>query len=95
MEVVQKDNPGVNGWFRVVENADIIGTVTYKWLDDNVIEIDHTEVDANREGEGIGSKLIDVVVNFAKEKQAKIKPVCKFAKAILKKKEGLEDMIVQ
>ena len=95
MKIIQKDNPGINGWFRAVESGNIIGMVTYKWIDDKLLEIDHTEVDKHREGEGIGSKLIEAVVNFAKEKQVKIKPICKFAKAILESKEGMEDIIVQ
>ena len=95
MEIIQKDNPGINGWFRAVESGDIIGTVTYQWTNDKLLEIDHTEVDQDREGEGIGSKLIEAVVNFAREKDVKIKPVCKFAKAILEGKEGMEDVIAQ
>ncbi len=95
MEIIQKDNPGINGWFRAVEAGDIAGMVTYKWLDEKIIEIDHTEVDEDREGEGIGTQLIDAVVAFAKEKNAKIKPVCKFAKAVLSKKEGMENMLAE
>lgn len=95
MEIIQKDNPGINGWFRAVEDGDIAGTITYKWLADNTIEIDHTEVDIDREGEGIGGKLVNAVVEFAKEKNAKINAVCKFAKAILSKMDNVEDLLIE
>lgn len=94
MEIIQKDNPTVNGYFRAIENGDILGTITYNWLKDNTLAIDHTEVDPDREDEGIGKKLVESVFNFAKQKNVKIKPVCKFAKSVLENMDEAKEMIV-
>lgn len=68
MEFIQKDNPGINGYFRAVEDKKIAGAITYKWHGNDLLEIDHTEVNENREGEGIGQKLVEAVVHFVREK---------------------------
>lgn len=94
MKIIHKDNKDINGYFRAVADKEILGTVTYKWIEDGVLEIDHAEVKAENEGEGIGQQLVKSVIDFAKKENIKIKPECPFAKAVIDKMQDIDDVIV-
>ncbi|MBR9859878.1 N-acetyltransferase [bacterium] len=49
------------------------------------IYLTHTEVPFEFEGRGIGSKLIKAALDFVKEHQLKIIPLCPFVAAYIKK----------
>lgn len=46
--------------------------ITFKKLNDNQIDIDHTGVPDEMGGEGIGSQLVQSVVEYARENNLKI-----------------------
>lgn len=58
--------------------------ITWQELGNNVIEIDHTIVDKEYGGQGIASKLVDEVVNYARENNLKISSTCWYASKRLK-----------
>lgn len=58
--------------------------ITWQELGNNVIEIDHTIVDKEYGGQGIAGKLVDEVVNYAKENNLKISSTCWYASKRLK-----------
>lgn len=45
--------------------------------------IKHTEVHRDLEGQGVGRALLDATVNYAREKNFKILPICPYAKAVM------------
>ena len=55
------------GFFQALENEKIAGKVEYTWAGRSKFIIDHTEVDPDFKGQGIGKKLIKATVDFAKE----------------------------
>jgi predicted GNAT family acetyltransferase len=59
------------------ESSEIAGVVTYQ-LSDNIIVYTHTEVDAQFEGEGVGSALARAVMEDAKAHGRTVVPMCPF-----------------
>lgn len=57
------------------------------------IIIDHTLVDEKLRGQGAARKLLDAVVNYARERNLKIIPVCSYAKSIFEKDESIRDVL--
>ncbi len=55
-----------------------IGYCQYEVNDDS-LSITHTVVDKEYGGQGIAQKLLDEVVAYARDKSAKIMPVCSYA----------------
>ena len=49
------------------------------------VDILHTEVDPVLRGEGIGAKLVGAAVDWARQEQLHILPLCPFAKAVFGK----------
>lgn len=87
MAAIQHKENDSRGTFYSKENNKIIAELTYS-LKDNVMTIDHTEVDPKHEGRGLGTQLITESYHFAKEKGRKINPLCPFAEVLFDKNDS-------
>ncbi len=67
--------------------------ITFVNVDENKIRIDHTNVSEKLKGQGVGNKLVKRVVDFAREENKKIIPLCPFAKAEFEKNKEYEDVL--
>jgi uncharacterized protein len=92
MEILQK-NDDEKGMFYVVDNQQIVAEMNYVWDGDTKIIIEHTEVDDNFNGKGIGKQMVEKAVNFAREKSIKIIPLCPFVKSVFDKVVGFRDVL--
>lgn len=61
------------------ENSRMIAVVTFPKVKDNVVNIDHTFVDASLRGQGIAGKLMEETVAHLRQHQLKAKPTCSYA----------------
>lgn len=61
------------------KNGKEAGEVTFQNAGDTMIIIDHTFVDDDYRGQGIGAELVRYVVDKAKNTDKKIVPLCPFA----------------
>lgn len=84
MEIEREDN-GKKGKFFIILNGKQEAEMTYVYAGTNII-IDHTDVGEVFKGQGVGYKLVEAAVIFARESSMKIKPLCPFANAVFKKK---------
>ena len=80
MEISIKED-GMQGVFLIKDNGKQIGLMNYT-LSSGTMTIDHTEVDEDHEGEGLGTQLVKAGVTYARENHLKINPVCAFAKKV-------------
>lgn len=84
MEIEKKEN-GRTGKLIMKDDSAEIGEVAFLINDDENYVIDHTSVDESMTGKGIGKKLIDAIVNLARENNKKIIPVCEYAKKVFER----------
>lgn len=92
MDILQKDD-GKNGVFYIQEGDIILAEMTYVWAGTTKFIIDHTDVSETLGGKGIGKQLLHRAIEFAREKQVKIMPLCPFAKAVFDKIEAYNDVL--
>ena len=90
---IQREETNSAGKFFIEENEQQIALMTYKKSNDGVITIDHTEVDSNRRGEGLGEDLVEAGVKFARENNLKIVPLCPFAEKVINEKSEFQDVL--
>ncbi|MES2515672.1 MAG: GNAT family N-acetyltransferase [Bacteroidota bacterium] len=69
------------------------GEMTYSWAGADKIIIDHTEVNPDFSGKGVGKLLLMELVKFARKKQLKVIPLCPFAKSVFDKTEDIRDVL--
>lgn len=89
--IEQKDN-GKKGRFVIYEDELPAGEMTYVWIDDSKIIIDHTEVEEVHGGKGYGKQLVMAGVEFARKQELKIIPLCPFAKKVFDSDDRLQDV---
>ncbi|MCO6149606.1 GNAT family N-acetyltransferase [Flavobacterium sp. NRK1] len=90
MEIKHSDD-GDKGYFSAKEGEVKAGLMTYVWAGNDKFIIDHTE--GNPDFKGIGKKLLDAAVNYARENNKKIIPLCPFAKKMFDRYEELHDVL--
>lgn len=81
------------GSAKATENEKTAGLMTYSIPDSDFIIIDHTEVESEFRGKGVGKQMLNAIVEMAREKQLKILPLCPFAKAMFEKDNDLKDVL--
>jgi len=92
MEVLQEDN-GKKGKFYIPENGIQAAEMTYTWAGTSRFIIDHTEVNEVLRGKNAGKQMVMKAVEFAREKQVKIIPLCPFANSIFQKISEIRDVL--
>ncbi|HLT65455.1 MAG TPA: GNAT family N-acetyltransferase [Flavobacterium sp.] len=69
------------------------GEMTYSQAGNDKIIIDHTDVNPEFKGQGVGKLMVMTAVEFARENSIKILPLCPFAKAVFDKNEDIQDVL--
>ncbi|RXM42536.1 GNAT family N-acetyltransferase [Flavobacterium sp. YO64] len=90
---IQQTNDTRRGYFEAVEDGKEAGKMTYTWAGDTKFIIDHTEVNPDFNGKGVGKKLVMAAVEYARTNNLKIIPLCPFAKSVFDKVEEIRDVL--
>ncbi len=67
--------------------------MTFVFAGPDKLIIDHTEVNEGNNGKGYGKKMVAKAVEFAREKNIKIIPLCPFAKKVFDKTPEFKDVL--
>jgi predicted GNAT family acetyltransferase len=92
MNIKQNDN-GKKGSFFIEMDDKTVAEMTYVWVGKERVIIDHTDVDPILKGKGVGKLLVSKAVEFAREKNIKIYPLCPFAKSVFDKTPEFSDVL--
>ncbi|MEO6050598.1 MAG: GNAT family N-acetyltransferase [Pyrinomonadaceae bacterium] len=92
MEIGHKEQKK-KGTFFVEENGETLAKLEYFHSAPDEITIYHTEVNAKLHGKHIGDKLVEAVVNFARENGVKVVPTCSFANKVIDRTPEYQDVL--
>jgi predicted GNAT family acetyltransferase len=81
------------GAFFIAKQGIRLAQMTYSRTSDNLVIIDHTEVDDQLRGLGVGRKLLDAVVAWARETHTKVIATCPYAKAQFERDPSIRDVL--
>jgi uncharacterized protein len=82
-----------NGAFYIEVNGKQEALMTFVFAGDDKIIIDHTQVNPGNEGKGLGKKMVVKAIEYAREKNIKIIPLCPFAKSVFDKNPQFKDVL--
>lgn len=91
MEIKHKESNS-RGMFYIESEKGLIAELTYNKSENNILTIDHTEVKREMENQGIASRLVERSVEYARENQLKIDPLCPFAEVQFDRNESYSDV---
>jgi predicted GNAT family acetyltransferase len=89
---IQKEE---NRFFVNDEEGNMAAEITFVPSGESQVTIDHTYVSDSLRGQGIAGKLVESVVQEAREKGYKIFPVCSYAKAVFDRKSEYQDVLAK
>ena len=91
METIKKEN----NQFYLGEDAEhALAEITFVPTGADKIIIDHTYVSEVLKGQGVGKQLVQKVVEYARQENKKIIPLCPFAKGIMTKSNEYSDVLL-
>lgn len=91
VELEVADNPDEQRYEARV-GAEVIGFVVYRESPGRLTLV-HTEVDAEFEGEGIGSRLVSGALDDIRGRGLEIVPLCPFVRAYLQRHPEYADLV--
>ncbi len=91
---IQQKESEDKGMFYIEQDGDIIAELTYTLNDNNIMTLDHTETDPDQTGQGLASSLVEHSVNYARENNLKIDPLCEYAAKQFERHEEYQEVQV-
>lgn len=92
--LIQHKQDGHKGIYYIEEDGNVLAEIIYSSADnDQLMIIEHTEVNEELRGTNVGYELVHKLVDQARMHGQKIAPVCPFAKAIIDKKPDFQDIL--
>ena len=90
---IQHEDDQRHSQFYIEEDRTKLAEIVYTKKEENIIVIEHTEVDERLRGQNVGYQLVEKVVEYARANELKILPVCSFAKKVLQEKSEFNDVL--
>ncbi len=91
---IKHQEADAKGAFYIEQDGRRLAEMTYSRTNASMIIIDHTDVDPSLGGQGVGRKLLDALVQWARATATKVVPLCPFAKAQFSKDPAIRDVLV-
>lgn len=91
---VRKEITESKGRFIAVDGNNEAGEMTFSLANDGrLLIIDHTGVEDEYKGMGVGKLLFDEMVKDARSKGNQVMPLCPFARAMFEKNKDMWDVL--
>ena len=94
MNEIQHEHSGHRGAFFLERDGERLAQMTYTVAGSRVI-IDHTDVDDRLRGTGTGRKLVEAAVEWARKENARLMPLCPYAKSVFDKTPEYADVLAK
>jgi uncharacterized protein len=94
MEIEHK-KVGTKGLFYVAGTKEPLAEMIYTMPSPEKMIIEHTEVSEELRGQNMGYQLVKTAVEFARERNIKIIPLCPFANSVFKRKREFADVLAK
>ncbi len=89
---IQHEQTDTKGSFYFADGEVRAAEMTYSKAGNERFIIDHTEVSDDYRGQGLGKKLVYAAVEYARENNLKILPLCPFARSVFSKNKDIRDV---
>jgi len=92
--MIQHEHSGHRGAFFLERDGKRLAELTYTVAGTRVI-IDHTDVEDSLRGTGTGAKLVQAAVEWARKENARLMPLCPYAKSVFDKTPEYSDVLAK
>ena len=92
LKIEHEEDDGRGAFFFATQGVRL-AEMTYSRAAEKLVIIDHTEVSDQLQGHGVGRKLLDAAVAWARETGTKIIATCPYAKAQFERDASIRDVL--
>ena len=90
IQLTQNDK---SGEFTLYVNGEQSGEMTFVYKEKDVISVNHTGVNSELKGQGLGKHLMEEMVKFARENGLKVIPTCPYVKTMIDRTPEYQDVL--
>lgn len=87
------EDDGKNGRISMELDGVDAGHLTFVWVADDRFVVDEVYTDEKLRGRGLAKKLVEQIAEYARERGAKIIPVCPYAKYVMERNRSFKDVL--
>ncbi len=91
--IIKHEIMETKGAFIALEDDKKIGEMVYSPAGEEKIIIEHTEVHPDEKGKGVGRVLLDKAIEYARDNNIKIVPLCPYAKSMFDRDVNIRDVL--
>ena len=92
---IENKKVGTRGFFYLAGTKEPLAKMVYTMPSPDKMIIEHTEVSEELKGQNVGLQLVKTAVEFAREHNIKIIPLCPFANSVFKRKPEFADVLAK
>jgi predicted GNAT family acetyltransferase len=78
--------------YELVEDGRVVGVADFRDRGD-VVVLPHTEIDADRQGHGLGAELVAGVLDDLRRRGVKVEPACWYVRDFLDANPAYQDLL--
>jgi uncharacterized protein len=90
---IKQTGEGKKGSFKAFNLETEAGNLAYSFSGSDKIIIEHTVVDPAFKGQHVGKQLVMAAVQFARDKNIRVMPLCPFANSVFEKSPEINDVL--
>lgn len=91
---IQFEQSGTEGSFFIDKDSQRIAEARFA-INGSEMDLYHTQVNEQYQGEHLGNLLIDAAVEYARKNDIKIYPSCRFAQVVFGRKKEYRDVLAK
>jgi hypothetical protein len=91
--ISREDTGNGAGHFVLTREGVRIGTLDYRTGPSGPIYIDFVQVSPATRGTGLGKRLVEAAVAWARESQRKVIPICSYSRSVIERDPALRDVL--
>lgn len=90
---IRHEEHGDRGAFYVQTEAGRLAELRYSRTSAQTVVLEHTDVSEALRGQGVGRRLVEAAVEWARRTGTRFVPVCTYARTVFEQYPGLRDVL--